>query len=111
MVLARVPAAARSLAAFFRTFLAGWDGCSSLEFPQFSERDVAADLVTLLLFEQRGVRWIRKMPVGSRRGHRVWNTQPAGGSAADGISPVSRIRDGRWPPSDGTAENSASVYG
>ena len=51
------------------------------------------------------------MPVVSRRGHRVWNTQPVGGSAADGISPVSRIRAGRWPSSDGTAENSASVYG
>ncbi len=51
------------------------------------------------------------MPVDSRRGHRVWNTQPLGGSAADGMSPVSRIRDARSPSSDGTAENSASVYG
>ena len=50
-------------------------------------------------------------PVVSRRGHRVWNTQPLGGSAADGISPVRRIRDGRSPSRDGTAENSASVYG
>ena len=48
-------------------------------------------------------------PVVSLRGHRVWNTQPLGGSAADGISPCSLIRAGRWPSSDGTAENSASV--
>ena len=41
----------------------------------------------------------------------MWNTQPVGGSAADGISPVSLIRSGCSRSSDGTAENSASVYG
>ena len=54
MVLARNSCRGRSLAAFCRTFLAGRDGCWLLKFPQFSERDVAADLVTRFLFKQRG---------------------------------------------------------
>ena len=54
IVLARNSCRGRSLAAFCRTFLAGRDGCWLLKFPQFSERDVAADLVTRFLFKQRG---------------------------------------------------------
>ena len=50
-------------------------------------------------------------PSGSRRGQRVWKTQPGGGSAADGISPDSRIRSVCSPSRLGTAYSSASVYG
>jgi len=45
------------------------------------------------------------------RGHRVWKTQPEGGSAALGISPSRRIRGRSSPSSAGTADRSASVYG
>jgi hypothetical protein len=52
-----------------------------------------------------------QMPLVSRRGHRVWNTQPDGGLAGLGISPVNLMRYRTIPSSLGTAESKASVYG
>ena len=43
------------------------------------------------------------------RWHRVWNTQPDGGFAGDGISPVRGMRSSVLPSTDGTADNRASV--
>ena len=48
-------------------------------------------------------------PLASRRGQRVWNTQPLGGWAGLGISPVRMIRSLRVPSRLGTADSSASV--
>lgn len=58
---------------------------------------------------------VSQMSPGSFRAQRVWKTQPEGGSARDGGSPVSWMRvvggTSGSPGRAGIADSSASVYG